>query len=449
MPEKVNRFCDECNSVWNMNLDGLEMSTSVPVMDLSSDSEPIDLTVPLPPRCFYIRDFKTGLPCVCNHRENYGWTPDDSEIISSPTRPIRSRIHRPVSPVIHEPAIEVPVHVDEAPTPVDRALSPPPKDIRLMYTQKKKRGVQGEQPQQPVLGAIAGCVRDVLARPIGEGIVLGERSVYEIEDDVSDAHYGRFLTLDEERLLEEDAMNKMHFRINDLEVVGVTTGHRLQALEDRAGVSEVGLLVVQQKMSGMAVNLDLTQAYSCMRVDVILVDVVRHKLPMAPTTRTGGSSGSTPLPSSSEELAQVIAQHVVAAIAQQNANRNASGKKVVETGEKFGDVEKNPFDGKRKNSGFPKNRSAFKKKRNQNSGNAYAANVSGSSGGKIVCERCGKQGHQAPVCRSKTPMNFNTGNYGNANRCGCYECGAKGHFKKDCPKLKPVNARARVFEMNV
>ncbi|KAI3786949.1 hypothetical protein L1987_41048 [Smallanthus sonchifolius] len=155
-------------------------STSVPVVDLSSDSEPIDLTVPLPHGCFYIRDFNTGLPYVWNPWENCGWIPDDSEIISSPTRPIRSRAHRPASSVIHERAIEVPVPVDEAPTPVDRALTPPPKDIRLVYTRKRKRGVQGEQPQQPVQDAIAGCVGDVLARPVGEGIVLSERSVYEI-----------------------------------------------------------------------------------------------------------------------------------------------------------------------------------------------------------------------------------------------------------------------------
>ncbi|KAI3815534.1 hypothetical protein L1987_15205 [Smallanthus sonchifolius] len=64
--------------------------------------------------------------------------------------------------------------------------------------------------------------------------------------------------------------------------------------------------------------------------------------------------------------------------------------KAVEAGEKFGDVENKPFDGKRKNSGFPKNRSGFKKKRNQNSGTAYVANASCSSGGKTVCERCGK-----------------------------------------------------------
>ncbi|KAI3786950.1 hypothetical protein L1987_41049 [Smallanthus sonchifolius] len=56
-------------------------------------------------------------------------------------------------------------------------------------------------------------------------------------------------TLDEERLLKEEVMNRMHFRINDLEVAGVTTGQRLQALEDRAGVTEVGLLTVQQQMS--------------------------------------------------------------------------------------------------------------------------------------------------------------------------------------------------------
>ncbi|KAI3776686.1 hypothetical protein L1987_46474 [Smallanthus sonchifolius] len=267
MPEKVNWFCDECNSVWNVNLEGLE-------------------------------------------------------IISSPTRPIRSREHTPAFPIIREPAIKVPVPVDEAQAPVDRALTPPPKDTR----------------------------------PAGEGIVLGESSVYEIGgksaagggmvlkgkveclDDVSDAHYGRFVTLEEERLLEEDATNKMHFHINDLEVAGVTTGQRLQALEDRLGVTEVGLLTVQQRMSGMAVSLDLTQAYS---FDIVWVDVVQHKLPMAPATRTGGSSGSTPLPSSSEDLAQV-----------------------VEAGEKFGDVEKKPFDGKRKNSGFPKSRSGFKNKRN-------------------------------------------------------------------------------------
>ncbi|KAI3775900.1 hypothetical protein L1987_45658 [Smallanthus sonchifolius] len=170
---------------------------------------------------------------------------------------LRSRAHRPAPPVIREPAIEVQVPVEEAPAPVVSALTPPPKDIRL--------------------GVIAGRVGDVLARPVGEGIVLGERSVYEIGrtsaagggmvldesvrrllsvyesriteleslvqvlkgmveclDEVSDAYYGRFQTLDEERLLEEDAMNQMHFRINDLEVAGVTTGQRLQALEDRA-----------------------------------------------------------------------------------------------------------------------------------------------------------------------------------------------------------------------
>ncbi|KAI3811016.1 hypothetical protein L1987_20730 [Smallanthus sonchifolius] len=95
-----------------------------------------------------------------------------------------------------------------------------------------------------------------------------------------------------------------------------------------------------------------------------------------------------------------------------------SGKKVAEAGKKFSDVEKKPFDGKRKNSGFSKNRSGFKKKRNQNSGKAYAANASGSSGGKTVCERCERQGHQAPVSRTKMPMNFNAGNSGNANRRG-------------------------------
>ncbi|KAI3695205.1 hypothetical protein L1987_78196 [Smallanthus sonchifolius] len=64
-------------------------------------------------------------------------------------------------------------------------------------------------------------------------------------------------------------------------------------------------------------------------------------------------------------------------------------KKVGKAGKKCGDVENRPFDGKRKSSGFPKNRSGFKKKRNQNFGKAYAANASGSSGGKTICERCG------------------------------------------------------------
>ncbi|KAI3815533.1 hypothetical protein L1987_15204 [Smallanthus sonchifolius] len=214
------------------------MSTSIPIVDLSSDSEPIDPTVPLPPGCFYIRDSKTGLPCVWNQQENCGWIPDDSEIISSPTRPIRSTAHRPASPVMCEPVVEVPVPVVEVPAPVDRAFTPPPNDIRLVYTRKRKKGVPGEQTVQ---GAIAGCVGDVLARPVGKGIVVAHESrIAELEslvrvlkskveclDDVSDAHYGRFLTLDEERLLDEDAMNMMHFRINDLDVAGVTTGHRL------------------------------------------------------------------------------------------------------------------------------------------------------------------------------------------------------------------------------
>ncbi|KAI3786951.1 hypothetical protein L1987_41050 [Smallanthus sonchifolius] len=39
-----------------------------------------------------------------------------------------------------------------------------------------------------------------------------------------------------------------------------------------------------------------------------------------------------------------------------------SGKKVVEAGEKFGDIEKKPFDGKRKNSGFPKNSSVSRRR---------------------------------------------------------------------------------------
>ncbi|KAI3815535.1 hypothetical protein L1987_15206 [Smallanthus sonchifolius] len=232
--------------------------TYVPIVDLSSDSEHVDLTVPLPSGCFYIRDSKTGLPCVWNQWENCGWIPDDSEIISSPTRPIRSRAHRLASPVMCEPAVEVPVPVVE------------------------EEGCSGR-------AASVGCVGDVLARPVGKRIVVSERSVHEtgstsavgggmvlddsmrrlfaayesriavleslvqvlkgkVEclDDVSDAHYGHFLMLDEERLLEEDAMNKRHFRINDLEVVGVTTGQRLKALEDGAGVTEVGLLAVQQ-----------------------------------------------------------------------------------------------------------------------------------------------------------------------------------------------------------
>ncbi|KAI3695206.1 hypothetical protein L1987_78197 [Smallanthus sonchifolius] len=111
MLEKVNWFCDEYNSVWNVNLDGLEMSAYVPVVDLSSDNEPIDLTVPLPPGCLYIRDSKTGLPCVWKQQENCGWIPNDSEIISSPTRPNRFRARRPASPVICEPAIQIHVPV--------------------------------------------------------------------------------------------------------------------------------------------------------------------------------------------------------------------------------------------------------------------------------------------------------------------------------------------------
>ncbi|KAI3813926.1 hypothetical protein L1987_18661 [Smallanthus sonchifolius] len=258
------------------------MSASIPVVDLSSDTEAIDLTVPLPAGRFYIRDSKTGLPSVWNQQETCGWIPDDTEIVSSPTRPNRSRAHRPASPVIRESAIDVPVPVDEAWEPIDR---------------------------------------DVLARPVGVGVVLGERSVYEIEGTSA---AGRGMVLD-------DSVRRLfaayESRITELESL-------VQALEDRVGVTEVGLLAVQQQMSGMA------------------------KLPMTPTTRTGGSSGSTPLPSSSEELSQVIAQQIAAAIAQQNANWNASvrmetwskvgdlGKKVVEAGEKFGDVEKKPFDEK-------------------------------------------------------------------------------------------------------
>ncbi|KAI3754706.1 hypothetical protein L1987_54494 [Smallanthus sonchifolius] len=234
MLEKVNWFCDEYNSVWNVNYEGLEMSTSVPIVDLSSDNERIDLIVPLPPGCLYIRDSKTSLPCVWRQRENCGWIPNDSEIISSPTHPNRFRARRPASPFIGEPVVQIPVPVVEVLAPVDRALNRPPKDIRLVYTRKRKRGVQGEQPMQ------------------------------------GDAHYGP-------------------------------------------------------------------------------------------------SSGPKGVDSG-------YLQHVAATIAQQNANRNASvrmgtwskvgdsAKKVGEAGEMFGDVEKKPFDGKRKSSGFPMNSLGFKRR---------------------------------------------------------------------------------------
>ncbi|KAI3762826.1 hypothetical protein L1987_53268 [Smallanthus sonchifolius] len=58
------------------------------------------------------------------------------------------RARRPASPVFCEPAVQIPVPVVEVLAPVDHALTPPPKDIRLVYTRKTKRGVQGEQPVQ-------------------------------------------------------------------------------------------------------------------------------------------------------------------------------------------------------------------------------------------------------------------------------------------------------------
>ncbi|KAI3802049.1 hypothetical protein L1987_30173 [Smallanthus sonchifolius] len=117
---------------------------SVPIVDLSSDNEPIDLTVPLPAGCLYIRDSKTGLPCIWRQWENCGWIPNDSEIISPRTLPIRFRARRPASPFIGEPVVQIHVPVVEVLSPVDRALTPPPKEIRLVYTRKRKRGVKGE-----------------------------------------------------------------------------------------------------------------------------------------------------------------------------------------------------------------------------------------------------------------------------------------------------------------
>ncbi|KAC9449874.1 hypothetical protein E3N88_45822 [Mikania micrantha] len=117
----------------------------------------------------------------------------------------------------------------------------------------------------------------------------------------------------------------------------------------------------------------------------------------------------------------------------------SQGKKVVEANKSLVDTEKKPYDGKRKNSD---NRFGNQKRRNQGSGKFYTANTSGGVNGKMVCERCGKLGHQIQTCRVKFPVVTNTGSR------NCFECGASGHFRKDCPKWKATNARGRAFEMN-
>ncbi|XP_076909664.1 uncharacterized protein LOC143567019 [Bidens hawaiensis] len=55
---------------------------------------------------------------------------------------------------------------------------------------------------------------------------------------------------------------------------------------------------------------------------------------------------------------------------------------------------------------------------------------------KAACQRCGKRGHEARVCRGEL-KNKKPQTHEKSKKC--YECGQEGHFRPDCPELKNKN----------
>ncbi|KAK1408207.1 hypothetical protein QVD17_39842 [Tagetes erecta] len=53
---------------------------------------------------------------------------------------------------------------------------------------------------------------------------------------------------------------------------------------------------------------------------------------------------------------------------------------------------------------------------------------------RIVCQRCGKTGHEARDCRGELVARGARGN--NNDGVTCFECRQKGHYRTECPKLK-------------
>ncbi|KAI3795207.1 hypothetical protein L1987_37856 [Smallanthus sonchifolius] len=124
--------------------------------------------------------------------------------------------------------------------------------------------------------------------------------------------------------------------------------------------------------------------------------------------RRNPNTNHTELPSTNEELARMISEHVNAALGRQNADLSV---------------------GRGRGHG------------NQGGGTNDRTYIGSSSEnqkkdvGKKVTET---------VKRSEEPKKKTVDGKPDRPCTGCFECGAEGHFNKDCPKLKVPNAKSRM-----